>query len=159
MSQGSLPWCGTELRLEPLICGLLWWRPWLPFVGQVRLIFSVDSPENYVYLLFNWWLFHSYSFETAHTFTLDDLMLTVIPCFVMQVLTSSSPITHRSCWAGWRSENTANTKLNGLPWKSGMRMLYYVCNFGRKCRFCVFGISQTFTSLIWLWKVLGLTHC
>lgn len=34
--QGSLPWCGTEHRLERLTCGLLWWRPWPPSAGQVR---------------------------------------------------------------------------------------------------------------------------
>lgn len=34
--QGSLPWCGTERRLEPSTYGLLWWRPWPPSAEQVR---------------------------------------------------------------------------------------------------------------------------
>lgn len=81
-------------------------------------------------------------------------MLTVILCFVMQVLTSSSPITHRSCWAGWRSENTGNTCLTDCHGNQEWECcVMYVILTGI---LCALRISQTFLSLIWLiwlWKV------
>lgn len=108
-SRGNLPWCGTELRPEPLTCGLLWWRPWLPSVEQVWSSFSLATASWYRTLIVIVALQCGSSWKKTTSLSLTR-WLTVLLCFAAQVLTSSSPITHRSCWAGWRSENRGNAK-------------------------------------------------
>lgn len=46
--QESSPWCGMERRPGPLTCGRQWWRPWLPFDGQVSLAPPRQSHQEHL---------------------------------------------------------------------------------------------------------------